>query len=109
MPFDSQAFGKRLNQYRKDRKVTSNMLGEAVHVNPSHIRQIESGKRSPSIDSLVDICNALEISPDDLMADSLGDYARGQQLELYTKIMRLTPNQWSVAMATIDALLKTQE
>lgn len=40
-------------------------------VNNVHISNIETGKKAPSIDLLIELANALEVSADDLLVDSL--------------------------------------
>lgn len=109
MPLDAQSFGKRLNRFRKAQGLTSNALAEAIDVNPVHIRHMEGGARKPSIDSFVDLCNALQVSPDDLLADSLADHIKGQNTALAELIERLTPSQKNVVMATIEALLDMKD
>lgn len=109
MPFDAEKFGKRLNRCRKARKISSNALGEAVEVNASHIRQIERGNRSPSMGAFINICNQLEVTPDELLIDSLGLYAHVERDELAEKIAQLSPYQLSVVKATVDALLCESE
>lgn len=106
MAFDAVAFGGRLRRYRKDKKVSANELGDALDVNAVHVRHMERGDRKPSIDALIGICNKLQVSPDDLLIDSLDEYARGQNAALADTISHLTPSQKAVIMATINALLE---
>lgn len=65
--------GKRLNSVRKAQGITSERLSELCGVNATHIRSIEGGRRSPSMDLLVKICNTLHTSPNYLMQDMLID------------------------------------
>lgn len=109
MPVDAMALGKRLRKCRKDRGYTSEKLADAMDVSPIHVRNIEGGARKPSLDALIQMCNILEISPDDLLFDSLGDYVKGRNVVLAEKFAQLTPGKQDVAMATIDALLALQE
>lgn len=53
--------------FRKKNSAKENTLSR------THIRYIENGQRIPSLDTLVDIANALHVSADDLLVDSL-DY-----------------------------------
>lgn len=109
MPVDAIALGKRLRACRKDRGYTSEKLADVMDISPIHVRNIEGGARKPSLDALIQMCNILEISPDDLLYDSLGDYAKGRNVELAEKFALLTPGKQDVAMATIDALLALQK
>ena len=46
-------------------------LSPSLWVNNVHISNIETGKKAPSIDLLIELANALGISTDDLLVDSL--------------------------------------
>ena len=46
-------------------------LGEQLNMTRKHISVIESAIKRPSLDALVDIANALDVSTDDLLVDSL--------------------------------------
>ncbi len=65
------ALGVRIHEARKHCKITSDQLAELCGVGPVHIRKIESGAKNPSISLFVKICNALHISPQYLLQDSL--------------------------------------
>ena len=67
------ALGIRIHETRKKAGITSDKLAELCGVGPVHIRKIESGAKSPSIHLFVRICNALRVSPEYLLQDSLED------------------------------------
>ena len=46
---ERRLLGKRINQIRKERGLTSEALSEICDVNAGHIRQIESGIKSASV------------------------------------------------------------
>ena len=47
--------------------MTQEQLAEAVHVGTTHISHIETGHTIPSLQTFVDIINALHCSADDLL------------------------------------------
>lgn len=55
---ERRLLGKRINQIRKERGLTSEALSEICDVNAGHIRQIESGIRLPSLPLFIRICQA---------------------------------------------------
>lgn len=65
------SIGKRIQKIRRSRGITQEVLAEKVNVSIPHISRIENGFSSPSLQTLVDICNVLGITIDDLMQDSL--------------------------------------
>lgn len=46
---DKKLFGMRINKARKDRGLTAEKLAEACNINSTYLRQIEGGKKLPSL------------------------------------------------------------
>lgn len=64
---DYKDIGKRIKVIRKQRKMTQERLAEAAGVGTTHISHIETGQTIPSLQTLIDIINALECSADELL------------------------------------------
>lgn len=71
MEIDIVSLGKRLRSIRKNRNMTLDELGEKTGLTPEFIGQIERGLKIGKLDSLVAISNALEVSIEDILVDSL--------------------------------------
>ena len=71
MAIDYEKLGKRIKHFREQKGISQDELGNFVWVNNVHISNIETGKKAPSIDLLIELANALGISTDDLLVDSL--------------------------------------
>ena len=56
-----QEFGKRLNQLRKEKKMSQEQLAELSELNRPYISAIEQGKRNVSIEVIEKLAQALEI------------------------------------------------
>lgn len=54
--------GLRILYYRKQRHMTQLELAERAHYSRNHIQNIETGKTVPSLEALLDIAEALEVS-----------------------------------------------
>lgn len=105
MEFDRIAFGNRLKKARKEKGLTSNALAELADTSPVYIRQIESASRVPRLKLLTKICNALSVSPDFLLADSLEKNRLEQRDEICKKLHFLSPKQVEFTNAMIDTIL----
>lgn len=68
---DKKALGRRIHIARKDRGLTGEALSELCHINATYLRQIEAGRKSPSMEVLLTLCRALRVSPNFLLADAL--------------------------------------
>ena len=106
---DAKALGKRMNAVRKDQQVSSNALGEKCSVEPTYIRMIESGTRTPSMALFIKVCNALHISPGYLLTDSLDAGANDQYDALCNRLRELTPKQIEMISAMIEAMIDKLE
>ena len=54
--------GNNILEYRKKMKLTREELAEKSHITSSHLYQLEIGNSVPSIITIIDICNALNIT-----------------------------------------------
>ncbi len=82
------ALGRRVQQYRKAKGYSTDKLGKLVGVSKSHINNIESGNSRASAEILVRIANALDVSVDMLLCDSLSaKMSQRARMAEYTKIM----------------------
>lgn len=71
MTVNYEMLGKRLKQYRENEGKTMEDLAKEIHISKDYVKKIESGSRAPALDILVDTANALNISADMLLTDSL--------------------------------------
>ncbi len=54
--------GNNIFQYRKSKKLTREQLAEKSNLSSNHIYELEMGNCIPTTITLIDICNALNIS-----------------------------------------------
>ena len=71
MQLDYQSIGIRIRRYRKERGLTQQTLAEISNQEPSNISHIERGATKLSLPTIVNIANALGVTVDDLLCDSL--------------------------------------
>lgn len=103
------AFGKRLGAVRKEKQLTSEKLSELCELNAVFIRQIESATKLPSLPTFVKLCNALKVSPNYLLADSLKHNEQNQFDNLTSRLRSLTPKQIEMVTAMIETMVDKLE
>lgn len=64
---DIIAIGGRIKAERKRRGISQEKLAELVNVSPHYIYEIERGMKAMSLETMINIINALEISADYLI------------------------------------------
>ena len=69
----NEHIGKVCQAYRLKNNLTQNQVAELTGLEPRHISQIERGMSKGSIDTLIKLCNAYQITPDVILYDLLDE------------------------------------
>lgn len=64
-----ERIGKKIKEVRLEKKLTQEYIADIVDVNTSHISNIENNRVKVSLSTLVQICNALNITVDYILAE----------------------------------------
>ena len=67
MKVDYVLLGMRIKEQRQRRTLTQQHLAEKVNLTPGFISRIETGNKKPSLEVLLSICAALNITLNDLL------------------------------------------
>lgn len=71
MDMDYQALGRRIRIQRKLMNMRQDELAMKAGISTSFVGHIERGEKKFSIETLVSICNTLNVSPNQVLQDSL--------------------------------------
>lgn len=63
--------GKRIRVVRREKGITQEQLAEMIDAGITHVSHMETGNTIPSLKMFVAIVNALDISADELLCDSV--------------------------------------
>ncbi|MBR4040627.1 MAG: helix-turn-helix transcriptional regulator [Clostridia bacterium] len=64
---DFSIIGKHVRAYRRERHMTQEILAERTGISKQFLSSLERGKGIPSVQTLMSLCNALELTPNDLL------------------------------------------
>lgn len=98
--------GDRIKEARKKKGFTQEQLAERLDVSVEFVGQIERGLKLPSMNVFIKLIEALNVSADYLLRDSVstgqlfGDNAIGRKVE------KLTPKQRIALEALIDTYIQ---
>ena len=116
MNFQSQdidyiSVGKMIRKYRKKNNLTLLQLAEMIDVSESFVGQIERGQNKPSLKTIINIANALNVSVDDLLyhnleAQNTNDFFLKKVAEM-TK--NLSPSKKEVILQCIELFNKCED
>lgn len=73
MELDFKAIGQRIKIARIRKNLTQDTVSEIINITPSHMSNIETGKSSVSLQTLIAIANVLGVSIDELLCDTILD------------------------------------
>ena len=59
--------GSLIRRYRKERKLTLRLVAEKAGISEGFLSQVENNVSSPSVDTLVKICNSIDVNAGDLL------------------------------------------
>ena len=71
MSIDYKSIGKRIKTARIRLDMTQERLAEQVNLSPSHLSNIETGTTKVSLPTIIKLANALQVSVDSLLPDSV--------------------------------------
>ncbi len=98
--------GKHIRYYRRLRKLSQEMLAEAVDLSVNYLGQIERGERSPALETLINIANALEVSADMLLCDVVKASYAVKDSMLHEKLDKLSDKDRARIYDIIDTEIK---
>ena len=106
---DYKELGKRIRKYRKAAHLTQSNLAEIVECSDGHISQIERAVGIPSLETVVRIANALQVSLDQLVVGSLEEPEKYFLREIAFRINAYPPEKRIGACEAINMYLDSLE
>ena len=100
---DLKTVGQNIKKYRIEKGIKQEALAEMADLTPNYIGMLERGDKTPSLNTLVNIANALGITSDMLLC-----YEIKSSLVL-DKINNLPPKEQKRIYAVIETLLEFAE
>lgn len=100
-----EAIGAKIRAARKSKKLRQEDLAEKTGLSPNYIGMVERGEKVPSLESFINIANALDVSADVLLADVLRNGYAVKNSILAEKIEKLPAEERARIYAVVDTLV----
>lgn len=107
MPLNIKALGRRIHFTRKKKGLSQNDLSEMIEKTPAYLSYIEGGTKCMSLDTFVDLVNALNTTADDLLRDSLNNTLIVIHSSFSELLSDCTPYEQRVLLDTAMAVKET--
>lgn len=109
MTIDYSAVGKRISLIRKNRGMTQEQLAEKAELSNIYISHIENSRSIPSLETLMKLCSALDITPDEVLLGTKQDMENYLQSDIQKKLILCTPKERRMVSRFIDLILEERE
>lgn len=106
MILDYLKIGPRLRKARKDKKLTQAQLAEEADLSNNYISNIERGTSIPSLETFVMLCNALDVTADMMLTDSVYRSSEYLKESIAVKLVRCSKKNMRIIERFIDLLLE---
>lgn len=104
--FDLKTIGNKLCEIRKRAGLTQADVAEKAKISDRAYTDIESGKTAMRIDSMLQICNALEITPDALFTKEITSILEKQE-KLLSSLENCTQKDKTTALSILSAFINS--
>lgn len=104
MKLNYRLLGKRIREIRLRQNISQATLSELVDKTPTYISYIENGYKSMSLETLVAIANALKVSADTILADSLRYILQTEKAEISEVLNDCNPFERRIIVDSAKAL-----
>lgn len=109
MTIDYSAVGKRISLIRKNRGMTQEQLAEKAELSNIYISHIENSRSIPSLETLMKLCSALDITPDEVLLGTKQDMENYLQSDIQKKLLLCTPKERRMVSRFVDLLLEERD
>ncbi|MEE0777179.1 MAG: helix-turn-helix transcriptional regulator [Bacillota bacterium] len=109
MSIDYSLIGKRIAKVRKSRGYTQDNLAERANLSNNYISHIEKSHSIPSLETFVNLCEALEVTPDEILLGSVKESETYLNSEIDNKLSGCSPYEKEMIDGFIDLLLSKRD
>ena len=109
MSIDYTLLGNRVSKLRKQKGLTQWALAEKADLSNNYLSNIENCHSIPSLETLVKLCSALEVTPDELLLGVSKNEEQYLSAEIFEKINACTAQEKNLIYGFIDLLLQERK
>ena len=101
--------GQNIRKYRLKKGIRQEALAEQLDLSPNYISMMERGEKLPSLPTLIQLANALDVTADMLLCDVLNHRLEIKSTVLFDKLSTLHPSDQKRIFAVMEAMIAYSE
>ncbi len=105
---DHRKIGEKLYRIRKQYGMTQLEVATAAEISERTYARLERGTLKPRSDTLLRICQALRITPDEIMTDD-SPLRSSREADILARLQGCNPKQKETALRILEAYLQSVE
>lgn len=105
---DKKLFGQQLQKYRERAGYSQEALAEHIGCSSIFISYIERGTKSPSLDTLMKLAEALDISVDILLGSEWKDYSIAKLKDVESRLISLPIRERQKILEIFDSVIRIE-
>lgn len=102
-----ESIGKNIRKYRNEKNMRQEDLAERTGLSTNYIGMIERGEKLPSLDTFIEIANALDVSSDMLLCEVINRSAGLSGLPFAEKIEAMPKEDRKIVYNVLKTLLES--
>ena len=104
MEIDYSAIGHRIREERKKQGLSQEQLSEKADLSPVHLSHIETANTKLSLPALIGIANALNVSPDSILCDSITASDKAYKHKILSELEDCTGKELKLLSDSVKAI-----
>lgn len=102
---NARQIGKRIQLVRKERGLTQEQLSQMVNLSPNYLSNIETGFKTPKLETLIAIMNALGCDANTLLADVVTATCEDESKRISTALADLPMREQQRIKRVVEVLI----
>ena len=103
---DARLIGRRIQLVRKERGLTQEQLSQMVDLSPNYLSNVETGLKTPKLETLIEIMNALQCDANALLADVVDATTTEQSGHISQALASLPMKEQRKIMRIVEVLIQ---
>ena len=104
MNIDYEILGKRIAILRKKKSLTQEKLSEKAEITNNYLSNIENNHSIPSLETLIKICSALEVTPNEILLGTVNNTKEYLNKEISEKFNNCTPEEKRLILSIVKLI-----